>query len=93
MFVGETRVSGDAWGVGGNIGFTINYAEDGRIGFQWRSAVTQSLEGNLHVNSKIVNPVELDLTLPHTFTVGWYQRLRGDLKKVALMAEYCYTMW
>ena len=93
MLGGESRVSGSAWGVGGNIGFTINYAEDGRIGFQWRSAVTQSLEGNLHVNSKVANPVELELTLPHTFTVGWYQRLRGDLKKFAVMADYSYTLW
>lgn len=37
--------------------------------------------------------VGVDLDLPHTFTVGWYQRLRGDLKRIALMADYSYTLW
>ena len=90
---GEFKVSGDSWAVGGNIGFTINYAEDGRIGFQWRSEVSHRVKGSNHLNGLAIAPVEADVTLPHSFSLGWYQRLRGDLKKVALMAEYCYTMW
>lgn len=89
----EVRVSGSDWGVGGNIGFTVNYAEDGRVGFQWRSEVSHNINGNNHLNDAVIAPINADLTLPHTFNVGWYQRLRGDWKPLALMAEYSYTMW
>ena len=94
----ELKITGDGWGVGGQIGFTINYAEDGRIGFQWRSGIDQNLKGSSKGSSTLntmglVAPVELDLSIPHTFSLGWYQRMRGDYNKFALMAEYCYTMW
>ncbi len=100
----ELKVTGSGWGVGGNIGFTINYAEDGRVGFHWRSEVSHTIKGNSKFvlpaiplptggSQRTVGPVELDLTTPHTFNIGWYQRLRGDLKKFAVMAEYSYTMW
>lgn len=96
-FIGTARVSGSSWAVGGNAGFTVNYAEDGRFGFQWRSEVNQSLKGNMHVNNPMsgssMKEVGVDLDLPHTFTIGWYQRLRGDLKRIALMADYSYTLW
>ncbi len=88
------RIAGDGWGVGGNIGFTVNYAEDGRIGFHWRSEVSHTLKGNAkYSNPTLAGPIELDLTTPHTFNIGWYQRLRDDWKKFAVMAEYSYTMW
>lgn len=89
----EYLLTGDSWGVGGNAGFTVNYAEDGRFGFQWRSGVCQRIEGNAHLDGSIVSPIDAELNLPHSFTVGWYQRLRGELKKFAVMAEYSYTMW
>ncbi len=95
------RITGDSWGVGGNIGFTINYAEDGRIGFHWRSEVSHTIKGNSNCESPLVayspqrmcGPVQLDISTPHTFNIGWYQRLRDDWKKFAVMAEYSYTMW
>ncbi|MBO5254568.1 MAG: outer membrane protein transport protein [Opitutales bacterium] len=100
----ELKITGDSWGVGGNIGFTINYAEDGRIGFQWRSEVSHTAKGSSKtsqrnqqiaagMNKRLVGDVEADISTPHTFNIGWYQRLRGDLKKFAVMAEYSYTMW
>ena len=94
----ELKITGDGWGVGGQIGFTINYAEDGRVGFQWRSAIDHNLKGSSKGSATLnavglVTPIELDLSIPHTFTLGWYQRLRGDYKKIAVMAEYSYTTW
>ena len=41
----ELKLSGQGWGVGGNIGFTVQYAEGGRFGFHWRSSVQQDLSG------------------------------------------------
>ncbi len=95
---GKLRITGDGWGVGGNIGFTVNYAEDGRFGFQWRSEVSHTAKGNSKGSAilgaaGLLGPIEADVTLPHTFTLGWYQRLRGDYQKFALMADYSYTMW
>ena len=88
--MGHMRISGDSWAVGGNIGFTIKYAEDGRFGFHWRSAVRHTLEGT--VAGKGID-IEADMASPDTFTIGWYQRLRGDFDRIAVMAEYAYTRW
>ena len=86
------RLSGDGWGIGGNIGFSINYAEEGRFGFAWRSSVYQNLDGNAEMMGTLL-PIEAEVNTPHTFTVGWYQRLPGKLNQFAVMAEYAYTMW
>ncbi len=91
--INEYTVTGSSWSVGGNIGFTVNYAEDGRFGFQWRSEVSHNITGNNHRNDSVIYPVECDVDLPQSFTVGWYQRLRGDLKRFALMIDYSYTLW
>lgn len=90
--VHEYAITGQSFGVGGNAGFTINYAKDGRIGFQWRSEVSHDIAGNYHYQGQM-GRIGCDLNLPHSFTVGWYQRLRGDLKKFAVMADYSYTLW
>ena len=89
----DMSLTGESWAVGAFAGFTVNYAEDGRIGFQYRSQTSHNIEGNRHVGGTVTNPISCDLKLPHTFTVGWYQRLRGDWKRFAVMAEYAYTMW
>lgn len=88
---------GQSWGVGGNFGFTVQYDEGGRIGFNWRSEVAQNLKGNQHlemgITDTIMNPIEADLTLPQTFNVGIYQRLWGALDRFAVMADYSFTCW
>lgn len=91
--MGKMDLTGQSWSIGGNIGFTIKYAEDGRLGFQWRSAVEHNLEGNAHLGGSILAPISADMHMPHVFSVGVYQRLRGDLDQFAVMAEYAYTMW
>ncbi len=91
--VGKFSVSGDGYAVGGNIGFTVKYAEGGRFGFQWRSAVEHTLKGNAKLNGNILAPVSADMHMPHTFTMGVYQRLWGSMREFAVMADYAYTMW
>ncbi len=87
-------LTGQGWSVGGNIGFTIQYCETGRFGFQWRSAVDYTLDGNAHSNgSNIIAPISADMSMPDTFTMGVYQRLGGDFSNFALMLDYCYTRW
>ena len=92
MNMGRVKMSGDDWAVGGNIGFTVKYADGGRIGFQWRSAVDYTLRGD--VESPVANgPITAEMHMPHTFTVGVYQRLSGAFKEFAVMADYSYIMW
>ena len=94
LIVRPMDLTGQGYSIGGNVGFTIDYAEDGRFGFQWRSAVEHSLSGNAHLNgNQIYSPISADMHMPHTFTFGFYQRLRGCLKQFAVMADYSYTMW
>lgn len=90
---GTLKLHGDSWGVGGNIGFTIKYAEDGRFGFQWRSAVDHTLNGEATINGRHIADISADMHMPDTFTVGVYQRLRGDFDMIALMADYSYIRW
>lgn len=89
------RISGDSFSVGGNIGFTVKYAEDGRFGFHWRSAVRHTLEGSVAETSGALAglDIEADMSCPDVFTIGIYQRLRGMFDRFAVMAEYAYTRW
>lgn len=86
------RLTADSWSVGGNIGFAVNYAKDGRFAFAWRSSVSQELSGNGTMGN-INAPVSTVIDTPHTFNISWYQRLWGKLSNFAVMADYTYTMW
>ena len=87
------KLKGDSWSVGGNIGFTIQYAEDGRFGFMWRSAVDHTLTGHAYIDGNKMYSIEADMHMPDTFTVGFYQRLRGKFDMLAIMADYSYIRW
>lgn len=92
--VGIFDLTGQSWSVGGNAGFTVEYDDNnGRFGFQWRSAVKHTLSGNAHMNDNVVAAITADMTMPDTFTAGVYQRLHGDFDQFAVMAEYAYTRW
>lgn len=89
---GWQRFSGDDVAVGGNIGFTIKYAENGRFGFHWRSAVEHELTGT--AKGALYNfPISADMHMPNTFDIGWYQRGWGMLREFAIMAGYSYMTW
>lgn len=89
----EVDVRGKGWGYGANLGFTIQYAPDGRFGFQWRSAVYQSLEGTLRLGGVARSTIYAGVSMPDQFTMSIYQRLRGPFDRIALMADYEYTRW
>jgi len=89
----DMLLTGSSWSVGGNLGATVNYTEGGRIGFQWRTHIDQTLTGNMRINNNIMAPIEADLTLPQTISAGLYQRLWGDLDRFAVLLDYSYTGW
>ncbi len=87
------KMKGDSFSVGGNIGFTVKYADEGRFAFSWRSAVDHTLSGNAYLNGNKMRRITADVTMPDTFTFGVYQRLPGDFHEFALMADYSYIRW
>ena len=89
----ELKLSGQGWGVGGNIGFTVQYAEGGRFGFHWRSSVQQDLSGTARLAGNELGDIDASVKMPDTFTFGVYQRLPGWFDNFAVMADYTYTRW
>ena len=89
----EMKLSGQGWGVGGNIGFTVKYAEEGRFGFHWRSSVQQDLSGTARLAGRETGDIDASVKMPDTFTFGIYQRLPGYFNSFAVMADYTYTRW
>lgn len=89
----EIKLSGQGWGVGGNIGFTVEYMEGGRFGFHWRSAVQQDLSGTARLAGRETGDIDASVKMPDTFTFGIYQRLPGWFDNFAVMADYTYTRW
>ena len=86
---GKLDISGYGWGIGGNAGFTIKYAEGGKFAFAWRSAVGQDLDGTMRTGS-LSYDISTSITNPDTFTFGIYQKF---LKNFAVMADYTLTRW
>ncbi len=99
--VGDTgaKVEGDGLSAGGNIGFTYQYMEGGRVGLSYRSQVNHQLSGTMYAKGNKVpgmpeeQHISADLTIPNTINFGIYQRLRGDLSRFAIMADYAWTTW
>ena len=93
----RTSARGSSWSGGANVGMTINYMEGGRFGVAWRSEVSHTLTGNMHLDSSpmdnILFPISADITMPQTVNVGVYQRLWGVLHRFAVMADYAWTGW
>ena len=90
---GELALNGSGWGVGGNVGFTVEYMEGGRFAFQWRSVVQQDLDGTVRVYGTANGDISASVEMPQSFTFGVYQRLPGYFDNFAVMADYSFTGW
>jgi len=87
------KLTGSGWGVGGNVGFTVKYAEGGRAAFHWRSAVQQDLDGSARIAGSIVGDITASVQMPDSFNMGVYQKLPGMFDNFAVMLDYAYTRW
>lgn len=95
---GYTKVKGDDWGLGFNLGAIYQASADTRIGVAYRSKVEQHLDGD--VKFELPNPalaasapdggVKADITLPETFSVSAFSRL-NDMWDV--MGDVTWTRW
>lgn len=89
-----SKVKGDDWGFGFNLGAIYQVNEDTRLSVAYRSKVQQHLDGDVRFsisNGPTPNGnVAADITLPETFSVSAFSRLND---KWDLMGDLTWTRW
>jgi long-chain fatty acid transport protein len=94
-----SKVKGDDWGFGFNLGAIYQATLDTRIGIAYRSKVEQHLKGDSKSPFTALNPlpnrtlntdVTADVTLPESFSASVFSRLDN---KWDLMGDITWTRW
>lgn len=89
-----SKVKGDDWGFGFNLGAIYQATEDTRIGVAYRSKVEQHLDGDVKFsisNGPTPNgDVKADVTLPETLSISAFSRLNNTWD---LMGDVNWTRW
>jgi long-chain fatty acid transport protein len=95
----KSKVEGDDWGFGFNLGAIYQITQDTRIGASYRSKVDQKLEGEAKSNFTTLNAiptrtlntdVTAKVTLPENISVSAFSRLND---KWDLMGDVTWTRW
>ena len=99
---GFSKVKGDDWGFGFNLGAIYQVTPDSRMGVAYRSKVEQHLEGDVKFTRPAIplsaaalaatanSNVTADVTLPETFSVSAFSRLNDTWD---LMGDVTWTRW
>jgi long-chain fatty acid transport protein len=95
---GKSKIEGDSWGWGVNVGALFAVAEDTRIGMHYRSEVEQNIEGD--VEFTLPDPglaaafphsdVKADVDLPATFSISGFHQIN---RQWAVVGDYTWTGW
>lgn len=87
-----TKVAGDDWGYGYNLGMLYQFDKDTRVGLSYRSKIKQKLKGELSVNPPVAadTPATAAVTLPDTLTLSAYKRLSPQW---SVLADISWTGW
>ena len=89
-----SKVQGDDWGFGFNLGAIYQATQDTRLSLAYRSKVEQHLDGDVKFsisNGPTPNgDVTADITLPETFSVSAFSQLND---KWDLMGDLTWTRW
>lgn len=94
-----SKVKGDDWGFGFNLGAIYQATADTRFGVAYRSKVEQHLKGDSKSPFTTLNPiptrtlntnVSADVTLPENFSVSAFSRLNETWD---LMGDVTWTRW
>lgn len=97
---GESKIKGDSWGFGMNVGVLFEPSDDTRIGIHYRSEVEQGVEGDVRfTNVPNLGPlpaiftnadVSADIDLPATFSVSGFHQINRNW---AIVGDYTWTGW
>lgn len=89
-----SKVKGDDWGFGFNMGAIYQVTPDTRVGMAYRSKVEQHLDGDVKFsisNGPTPNgDVKADVTLPENLSVSAFSRLNDTWD---LMGDVTWTRW
>ncbi len=88
-----SKLEGDDWSVGYNVGVLFEPIPTTRIGIHYRSQIDHTLDGDVNLSSRISttnSPGSADLNLPDIIAVGFAHEATPDL---TLMAEYNWYGW
>ncbi len=95
---GESKVTGDDWAWGYNLGALLNITDRTRIGIHYRSKISYSVKGDLRF-SNVPAPLqpmftntnaESDVDLPWTFSISAFHQINPQW---AVMADFSRTGW
>ena len=95
---GKSKITGDDWGFGVNVGLLFEPTEDTRIGIHYRSEVEQKLEGDAKF-SRVPGPlqplftdtdVKAEVDLPAMFSISGFHQLNSEW---AVVGDYTWTGW
>jgi len=98
QFDGKSKITGDDWAWGGNVGLLFEPSEDTRFGIHYRSEVKQKLEGDAKF-SKVPAPlqstfyntdIKADVDLPATVSLSGFHQLNREW---AFVGDYTWTGW
>lgn len=90
----RSKVEGDDWGVGYNLGIMFEPVKDTRIGLSYRSKITHKLHG--HHSMKVLGrtaawgPGTAKVTTPESFMLSAYSKLN---EKFGIAAMAKWTKW
>lgn len=89
----DVKIKGDDWGFGFNLGAIYQATQDTRLGFSYRSKVTQTLEGDAKFGSALAaanSDVTAKVDLPESFSASVFSKVND---KWDVMADVTWTRW
>ena len=95
---GKSRIEGDSWGWGFNLGLLFEPSLTTRIGVHFRSEVSQDIEGDAEFKQVPVTlqpvfsdtDVEVDIDLPASVSLSGLHQLNAEW---AIVGDYTWTDW
>lgn len=96
---GGSKVEGDDWGFGFNLGAIYQATQDTRIGVAYRSKVKQRLEGDVKFDTPATLPapfrpnegdIKAGVDLPETLSLSLFSRVNS---KWDVMTDVTWTRW
>ena len=95
----ESKIEGDDWGIGFNLGAIYQATADTRFGISYRSKVEQKLKGDAKSNFTTLNPiptrtlntdVTAEVTLPESISFSAFSHLNDTWD---VMGDVSWTRW